>query len=242
MRIVDALSQTPQPGGYWLIHAHCPPGQAPIVGVRFHLHNAAHIPLALFQQQPDRLELLSRAPLPDSVLNSQAPWALHQEGGCTLPSPVNVDTPTLLLGSDLGIAPLLYLGKHYAQSNRLAPWVALLHASEDFPFAVKPARYLLPNSPAEAIGSCALLEDWHLPNRLASEQGRPGCYEGSLSALFAYWLEAESHSRRAPPNPSESPLPVWQVMAFLPAETHQACLALSARYDWIEWQTPQPFA
>jgi hypothetical protein len=35
----------------------------------------------------------------------------------------------------------------------------------------------------ERIAACPLLEDWGFANRLASNAGLPGCFEGELSQL-----------------------------------------------------------
>ena len=67
--------------------------------------------------------------------------------------------------------------------------LALLHSSDGFAFQPKPARYLLTIEP-QAIGACTLLEDWGVPNRLASEAGLPGCLDGDLDALYQAWLAA----------------------------------------------------
>jgi hypothetical protein len=35
------------------------------------------------------------------------------------------------------------------------------------------------------IATCPLLEDWGFANRLASNAGLPGCFEGALSELLS---------------------------------------------------------
>lgn len=106
----------------------------------------------------------------------------------------NWQTNQLWLASDLAIAAVFDAAKRWQQSQ--APkgqFIALLHThSDSFPFRVKPARFLLPlnNSAANAIGAAPLLEDWKIPNRLASSTGIVGCYEGSLEELYQAWLSA----------------------------------------------------
>lgn len=208
------------------------PETAHTLGAVFHIKGHSEIPLTLFQAQNNSLQFLSSQPLPETLLSSDSPAELMQESSCTIPMDVfNHQNAVLLLASDLGIAPLLHLARQASKMPLGTSTMALLYATEGFPFMVKPARYMLSFMPAEAIGGCPLLEDWKIPNRLVSPGGLPGCFDGSLLELFALWLEHENQQRQM-----QSPiLTDWEIVAFLDHENLQACQNLVQSYDWIKF-------
>ncbi|MCF6298765.1 MAG: hypothetical protein L3J01_02695, partial [Thiomicrorhabdus sp.] len=129
----------------------------------------------------------------------------------------------LLLGSNLMMANLFYLAKIRSTTAQNQQTLALLHSEDRFPFRVKPALIMAPNLPPEAIGTSSLLEDWNIPNRLTSQSDLPGCFDGTLEELFAYWL-AEQHN-----DCHES----WQVIICASNEIQKKCLNVNQPYDWI---------
>ncbi|MBO1923894.1 hypothetical protein [Thiomicrorhabdus sp. 6S3-12] len=93
----------------------------------------------------------------------------------------------LLLGENLSMAALFPLARQ--RQNAVGATLALLHAQQGFPFAVKPARFMVESTPPEAIGASALLEDWKVANRLSSESFIAGCAQMTLTEMLNYWLE-----------------------------------------------------
>lgn len=234
---VANIRQTQQPGGFWLLTLELEePTSVP--GVVFYFEDHAEISLTLFQTQSNKLQLLSMKALPDEWLAStQTALLVSEEPTITLPIETRSDQATLLLGSDLGIAPLLMQARLKIRTQDEKPYLALLHATAGFPFVIKPAQYMLPELPPEAIGSCPLLEDWNIPNRLASDLGLPGCIDGGLEELFKIWLESEKRLREA----TEESMPHkithlnWQIIAFLTQEQLSACKVLCQPYDWVSF-------
>jgi hypothetical protein len=94
---------------------------------------------------------------------------------------IEENTRYLLTGEGLAIADVLLLAQHY---RPYANQILLCLAADCFPFAIKPARFMVSELP-HLIAACPLLEDWGFANRLASETGLPGCFEGDLKALLS---------------------------------------------------------
>ena len=180
---MEWVSQSAQAGGYWQVVFE--QAQPSILPIGYRLQSGA-ADLVLFQQSGNRCLFLSKHEVSPAetftpVLPKTSPaWQISSEHEPTLPT----DRTFLLLGSDLSIARVFHFVQTYGASHHL---VALLHTSDHFPFQVKPAQFLFDGFPAEAIGACPLLEDWKTLNRLCSDSGQPGCYEGSLEALFEEW-------------------------------------------------------
>ncbi len=65
----------------------------------------------------------------------------------------------------------------------------ILGSESPFPFQPRPSQILMPGMPPEVIATLPLLEDWGIPNRLASHKGFPGCFDGSITDLAQRWLE-----------------------------------------------------
>lgn len=101
---------------------------------------------------------------------------------------VNADK-LLLLGENLQMAPLFAIAKYRQTQNKSDSDLVLLHATKQFPFAIKPARFMVEATPAEAIGACTLLEDWKVANRLCSQEFIGGCAQMTLAEMFAEWLQ-----------------------------------------------------
>lgn len=66
--------------------------------------------------------------------------------------------------------------------------LVFIGTEDAFPFNPCPSRTLIPYLPNEAIAALPLLEDWQIPNRLASLQLMPGCFQGHVNDLAKYWL------------------------------------------------------
>jgi len=237
---VDDFSQTEQAGGFWLISLKLPVNEslpeAFDIGSTFWFDNL-ETPLYLFQQSRsatgNQLQLLSKQaifanPVPDRV-------HVHPAENTQITAKVNSAPNLMLLGSHLSIATALYLAKHRSQKEAQdkslltnnGQTLALLHSEESFPFVVKPALFMTSHLPPEAIGTCSLLEDWHITNRLASSQGLPGCFDGELHEFFAYWIHSIERQNSTPEK--------WQVIACTAFETQKKCLETSQSCDWIDF-------
>lgn len=96
----------------------------------------------------------------------------------------------LLLGGGVGIPPMVFLASElHAAGGRSQPLV-LMGSEAPFPFTPRPSQIMVPGLPAGVIACMPLLEDWGIASRLASLQGRPGCYEGFITDLAHAWLKA----------------------------------------------------
>lgn len=231
------IEQQPQPGEFWLITITLDTEQnstPSFLSQNYYLEKYPNHRLTLFSLQKNTLQLLSQAPFPENLLNrahaqtrliAEAPYEFSAKQIAA-----SQHKPTLILGSDLSIGPQLYLSR--IRKNSPAETLALLHASERFPFTVKPARHIAsPGLPQEAIGACPLLEDWKIPNRLASTHSLPGCYQGSLESLLQVWIESENQ-RRLEQNAQKTVKPHWQVISC--AIENQAIQDLIQNTAWLE--------
>lgn len=183
------ISQTEQTGGYWLISLQLDSNILLPYGYQLNLDNRE--PLALFQQKEDEALFLSLSPLdnePDSLISAYLPdnqttpaWQILSK---QIVDASQTQSPILLLAKDENIANLLHFAQMNAQQHDL---IAILEATDAFPFVVKPAKFLFEDLPPEAIGACPLLEDWKVPNRLCSLNGLMGCYDGSIEEILQNW-------------------------------------------------------
>lgn len=94
----------------------------------------------------------------------------------------------VLLGGGVGLPPILFLAEHLRRRPDLTLFTAM--GSEiPFPFQPRPSQDMIPGMPAGAIAAMPLLEDWGVPNRLASLAGLPGCFEGFVTELGEAYLD-----------------------------------------------------
>lgn len=214
------LSQQQQIHDYWLIRIqlidHTDLAEWPI-GTRF---NWKHHQAWLFQQSGSELSLLSLGawPMEDHQtleLNALIFQTLNNQAWSSASN-------QLWLGSELSQAAVFDAAKRWQQAAQpKGQFIALLHTQNHFAFQPKPAQFILDLVP-EAIGAATLLEDYGVANRLASEQGLPGCYDGSLVDLYQAWLLQRGQQD-------------WQVYGFLPTPLHQACQALSNNQTGLDF-------
>jgi dihydroorotate dehydrogenase electron transfer subunit len=102
----------------------------------------------------------------------------------------------LLLGAAHGIPPLIFLARHIKQLGGEIMPLVILGSESPFPFQPRPSQILMPGMPPEVIATLPLLEDWGIPNRLASRKGFPGCFEGTIIELAQRWLENLDEKQR----------------------------------------------
>ncbi len=141
----------------------------------------ADTPIALFQQlTPDRLQLIVPQDAPERLLLKV----------CGQPRPQPKGPALLVSRGVTGLGGLLFAARTWRKAN--VEMIAIVELPDPPPFQPMPARFWLPAMPAEALAALVLLEDWGIPNRLASPHGAPGCFEGDALALaehFTYHSE-----------------------------------------------------
>jgi dihydroorotate dehydrogenase electron transfer subunit len=99
----------------------------------------------------------------------------------------------VLIGGGVGIPPLLFLAERLATSD-FAP-VSFFGSELPFPFTTGQSDIQL-QTPASATHSLALLEEWGVPGRLASNGKLPGCYPGYVTELAREWLKSLNYDER----------------------------------------------
>ncbi len=187
---LDFEQQTEQSNGYWLSHWQVHSDKNLSRSVIDLPLNAAfewnQTQFQLISQQKNRLQFLAKTPIslpvdaPYVFIKNHQAWRYLADFSASL----NAERPLLIMASNQAIATALYLSQQLRKSFQIQ---VLLHSDTDFPFIVKPAHFIWPGAPAEAIGAATLLEDWQIPNRLCHTPFRPGCYEGSLEEFLTEW-------------------------------------------------------
>lgn len=228
------FSQTEQVGGYWLIKLILP--VEPLEEKYFDMGTAfcfdpSQSNLRLFAQQTsgqDNLELLllSPAKIEETTPLNQLFFKQPQNPNIVLDNKKIRTKNQLILGSNLQMATAFYLVKNSQPQSTKNYRLTLLHSSQSFPFMPKPAQQMVFGLPAEAIGSSSLLEDWQCTNRLASDLGLPGCYDGSITELLSHWIESQTNQVSEPE--------AWQIIACLSTDNYQQCLAVCQDQSWID--------
>lgn len=109
------------------------------------------------------------------------------------PLPSVTDGAALIVGSGAGVGAALAL----AEAIEPLPWLVLLDASRGIPGRICPSRFMVRCLPAEAMAGVASLERAGIPSRIASPEGRPGCFEGSGSDMLRHLVADLSTEERA---------------------------------------------
>jgi dihydroorotate dehydrogenase electron transfer subunit len=126
----------------------------------------------------------------------------------------------LLIGGGVGIPPMVFLADSLRAERMMRPF-AIFGSEVPFPFASRPSQHLIPGLPPEVIAACPLLDDWGVPNRLASRRGYPGCFEGHVTDLARTWLETlDSQTRSQVEIFACGPQPMLEATAAL-AKSHE---------------------
>lgn len=101
-------------------------------------------------------------------------------------SPVGwtVGTNVTVLCEGLGNLVAVHWLNQYRK--QLKPYInaVVMYEPETFSFKPTPSQYMTPEFPSNMIASMPLLDDLGFSSRLACEQFRPGCFEGSLVELI----------------------------------------------------------
>lgn len=200
-RSVDAIAPFPLRiltnialrGGYGLLRL-CLPDHAPVLvpGQSMKLHcidcdDAIDAPLFRCDPQRAWCEVLYRAP--NALSNCKTNESIDCGGviGAELSNTYATQT-ILMLGSGLGLAPIVFFADLLRRRRQHGQSIALLEFDDDAPFVATPSKILLPTVPNGVIACMPLLEDWGIASRLASTTDQPGTFDGSLVALADYVL------------------------------------------------------
>ncbi|MEA1989947.1 MAG: hypothetical protein U9N57_12190 [Pseudomonadota bacterium] len=227
----SAVQQAEQINGFWLISFALtnPLALDKSLGRTFYFQETPEIPLCLLQdtsnQSSNSYQFLAQQALPENLITQLTEICCNSNQ--TLPLP-NSDTPTLILADNLFMANAFALAKQQTTQPANTNISIILASDNAFPFMVKPARYLMQEMPPEAIGASTLLEDWKIQNRLASNSGLPGCFEGDLFEMFNYWLnsiEGDIKTKNIEQN--------WQVVVFAESAIQKKCLQASQQFSWV---------
>ncbi|MBK1731821.1 dihydroorotate dehydrogenase electron transfer subunit [Thiococcus pfennigii] len=200
------LSQDAYPGDQRILRLAAPacardarPGQ--FVHLRCDPRLALRRPLSIMRADPDAgsIELLYKVVGEGTrLLATRRPGeTLSLLGPIGQPFAPHAERPrALLIGGGVGLPPMVFLADAL---RRAPPWrpFAILGSEVPFPFDLQPARHPIAGLPAEASAAMPLLDDWGVPNRLASRQGYPGCFSGYVTDLAEHWLAALDEAARA---------------------------------------------
>ena len=101
----------------------------------------------------------------------------------------------LALGGGVGIPPMIFLAERVRGDERLRPLV-LMGSEVPFPFELVESRLEVAGVDTPATHAVALLEQWGVPTRLASNAGLAGAHRGFITDLARNALAALSDGAR----------------------------------------------
>ena len=102
----------------------------------------------------------------------------------------------LALGGGVGIPPMIFLADRVRADAKLRPLV-LMGSEVPFPFELAESRLDVPGVAKAATHAVALLEQWGVPSRLASNAGIAGAHRGYITDLARDALRAMTDRERA---------------------------------------------
>lgn len=109
---------------------------------------------------------------------------------------VDPKRPRLLaLGGGVGIPPMIFLAEQVRDDRGLKPLV-LMGSEVPFPFELAESRLAVPGIDKAATHAVALLEQWGIPSRLASNAGIAGAHRGYITDLARDALQALNQDER----------------------------------------------
>lgn len=101
----------------------------------------------------------------------------------------------LALGGGVGIPPMIFLADQVRARRELKPLV-FMGSEVPFPFDIVESKLEVRGVGASATHAVALLEQWGVPSRLASNAGLAGAQRGYITDLARDWLAALSDAER----------------------------------------------
>lgn len=131
---------------------------------------------------------------------------------------------SLLIGGGVGIPPMVFLADELRkQRDQFLPFV-IMGSEIPFPFHTRPSTFIVPGMPDGVIAAMPLLEDWHIPSRLASLRGYTGCFPGVVTDLARHWLDALSEEQRKQVEVFAcGPHPMLSAVALMTRDYHLPC-------------------
>jgi dihydroorotate dehydrogenase electron transfer subunit len=102
----------------------------------------------------------------------------------------------LALGGGVGIPPMIFLADQVRADKHLRPLV-LMGSEVPVPFELVPSQLEVPGVGKAATHAVALLEQWGVPSRLASNAGLAGAHHGYITDLARDALQAMADTERA---------------------------------------------
>jgi dihydroorotate dehydrogenase electron transfer subunit len=100
----------------------------------------------------------------------------------------------LAVGGGVGIPPMVFLADRIKADARYAP-VVLVGSEVPFPFEQVTSALEVTGATAEATDGLALLEQWGIPSRLASNADLPGTFRGFVTDFVEANLTASAPER-----------------------------------------------
>jgi dihydroorotate dehydrogenase electron transfer subunit len=234
------LAQRSWPGQQFVLRVHAPRAAAKALpGMFAHVSCDPSVPMRrplsimrasaaegwlefLYKPKGHGLEMLGRR-LPGEVLSVLAPIG-H---GFT----VDPGRPRLLaLGGGVGIPPMIFLAEQVRGDRRLLPLV-LMGSEVPFPFELVESRLEVPGVGKPATHAVALLEEWGVPSRLASNAGIAGAHRGYITDLARAAVETMSADERAQTQVFAcGPTPMLKAVAKLARELDLPCQVALEEY------------
>lgn len=187
---LDFEQQTEQPHGFWLSHWQLLDYEPDAMSLPLNaVLEWQDIRFQLLSQQHNHCRFLAQSPINEPfeatnlLLKNNQAWLFLTD----ITDKLKGESPILITASNQAIAIALNLCQQLKRLSETFNIQVLLHSDAPFPFTVKPAHFMWPDAPAEAIGAAPLLEDWKIPNRLCHTPYQPGCFDGSLEDFLAAW-------------------------------------------------------
>lgn len=136
----------------------------------------------------------------------------------------------LALGGGVGIPPMIFLADRVRTDDRLQPLV-LMGSEVPFPFELVESRLEVPGTGKPATHAVALLEQWGVPSRLASNAGVAGAHRGFVTDLARDALAALGAGERARVQVFAcGPTPMLKAAAKLARELELPCQVALEEY------------
>jgi dihydroorotate dehydrogenase electron transfer subunit len=144
---------------------------------------------------------------------------------------VDAQRPRLLaLGGGVGIPPMIFLAEQVRGDRSLRPLV-LMGSEVPFPFEIVETQLAVPGVGKPATHAVALLEQWGVPSRLASNAGLAGAHRGYITDLARDSLNALSAGERAEVQIFAcGPTPMLQAVARLARDFDLPCQVALEEY------------
>ena len=144
---------------------------------------------------------------------------------------IDPNRPRLLaLGGGVGIPPMIFLADQVRNDRRLRPLV-LMGSEVPFPFELVESQLEVAGVEAPATHAVALLEEWGVPSRLASNAGIAGAHRGYITDLARRALQAMTDEERAQTQVFTcGPTPMLKAVAKLARDFELPCQVALEEY------------